>query len=699
VEIVAKDVVGGNTTAQTLVYMEDGEEKEAAISGATLVYNGRVRPMDASLLKPAIGTVRLVSETGADYNLVVVESYRNYIIESVLIDTKTVYFKNGEAPMVIDFTDNNVNIVLTDEKGAPLGLDELVEGDILSVCRDAEINTSVYRMYRSYRTVEGTIRELSEEEVTIDETIYPIAYSADPAAFRLGEKALFHLDFTGAVADVSEPEGSGRTYAWLQMAKNTVGVNPEPQLKLFTQDGEWKVFQTADYVEVNGATVAAKDLLNPGKPRAQMYLADQAPSLVDDTGAVERQLIAYETNEEGLLTKIETAYNKTRLDTADEDKVGGTFSMDFYQNDTRHSRFFDGTKPGSTLGDPGVGYDGYLEYDGTMFTKVFIRAETKYFVIPGDITNEKAFFTKKATNEIRLETIRRDDTDCQCFFDVKDNYICGAVVLRKDIQAQGTAIDDSIVEYPSYDKPAGLVLGVSRALNEDGMATTNLKVYNNSGQEVLLNLEDIEVLQYRNANARMWDEVVNGQTLKGDPAWYMLREDGTKYQPEKTSSVWKGTRIETRVNEIFMDLEALSPGDVVQYEADDSGNLLRVCVVYRCEYPGNLEFAYGGDGLRSTGLMVNYRGGNLSLNGTVKKVMDSGILTEVVLPEGTYGDYSYGLSSGIKTTRMLPNQGKMVVWNTDKQQMQVISMADVVKGDFIYSWWQTNVQNLFIVYR
>jgi len=131
----------------------------------------------------------------------------------------------------------------------------------------------------------------------------------------------------------------------------------------------------------------------------------------------------------------------------------------------------------------------------------------------------------------------------------------------------------------------------------------------------------------------------------------------------------------------------------------DSGNLLRVCVVYRCEYPGNLEFAYGGDGLRSTGLMVNYRGGNLSLNGTVKKVMDSGILTEVVLPEGTYGDYSYGLSSGIKTTRMLPNQGKMVVWNTDKQQMQVISMADVVKGDFIYSWWQTNVQNLFIVYR
>jgi len=26
-------------------------------------------------------------------------------------------------------------------------------------------------------------------------------------------------------------------------------------------------------------------------------------------------------------------------------------------------------------------------------------------------------------------------------------------------------------------------------------------------------------------------------------------------------------------------------------------------------------------------------------------------------------------------------------------------MADVVKGDFIYSWWQTNVQNLFIVYR
>lgn len=710
-DISANDIDAGNTTAQEIVFEKDGKEEEADITGAVLVYNGRVRAMDASLLKPEIGTVRLVSETGSEYNLVIVESYKNYVVENVLIDDSTVYFKDGAGSLVIDFSDNNVNTVLTDEKGTPLTLEDLAEWDIVSVCRDKDVNPSVCRVYRTYQTVEGTLTELSisDKELAIDGTSYPIAYSMKTADLKLGKKAAYHLDFTGAVAAVTEAEGTGRTYAWLAAAQNTKGMNPLPQIKVFTQDGEWKVFKTTDYVELNGDRVPAKDLLANGKAKAEMYLANVAPTLVDDTGKVEPQLISYEVNEEGLLTKIETAYNKTKLDTPDDEKVGGAFSMDFYQNDSRKSRFFDATKAGSTAGDPGVGYDGNLEYSGTMFTKVFIRAETKYFVIPGDLTNEKAYAMKKATTEITLDNIRSDATDCQCFYDVADNYICGAIVLRKDIQAEGTSIDDSTIEYSSYQAPAGLVLGVSKALNEDGLPVTTLKVYNNAGQEVSLNAEDIERVQYRNANARLWDVEVNGTVLPGDPDWYMIKEGGTKYQPKKEdTSEWQQDALNSRgkkedvmrSNNMFLDLEDLSPGDIVQYEADDSACLKRVCVVYRCEYPGDVEFAYSETHMKSTGLAINYLGGNLSLNGTVKKSFDSGILVEINLPEkANTTTYTLGFPSAAKTMRMLPTSGKFVLWDKDRQEMRAITAADVVQGDEIYSWWQTTKQCLVVIYR
>ena len=712
-DISANDIDAGNTTTQEIVFEKDGKEEEADITGAVLVYNGRVRAMDASLLKPEIGTVRLVSETGSEYNLVIVESYKNYIVENVLIDDSIVYFKDGAGSLVIDFSDNNVNTVLTDEKGTPLTLADLAEWDIVSVCRDKDVNPSVCRVYRTYQTVEGTLTELSisDKELAIDGTAYPIAYSMKTEDLKLGKKAAYHLDFTGAVAAVTEAEGTGRTYAWLAAAQNTKGMDPLPQLKMFTQDGEWKVFKTTDYVELNGDRVPAKDLLTNGKAKTDMYLANVAPTLVDDTGKVEPQLVAYEVNEEGLLTKIETAYNKTKLDTPDEEKVGGTFSMDFYQNNDRKSRFFDYTDEGGTDGNPAaVGYEGNLEYSGgTMFTKVFIREETKYFVVPAVLSNENGYSIEKATSMIRLEEIRSNETDCQTFYDVGENYVCGAVVLRKDIQAQGREITDE-AQYLAYEKPAGVVLGVSRILDADGMAVDTLKLYNSSGQEVSLSMENIEYAQYRNANARMWDVTVDGETLKGDPAWYMLDEAGNKYQPTQESTDWQKNIYDskgrvsgkTRSNNIFMALEDIQPGDIVQYEADDTGKLTCLCIVYRFEYPGDMEFAYGQDSLNSTGLATNYRGGNLSLNGKVKKVLDSGILTEVNLPaEATSNNlsYTFGLPAAAKATRMIPTSGKFVLWDKDKQEMRTITAADVVQGDTIYSWWQTTSQRLVVIYR
>jgi len=711
-DVPVKDIEMGKTTKDVLVYEKDGKEQKADIAGATLVYNGRARTMDASLLKPDIGTVRLVSETGAAYNLVIVESYINYIVQSVNIDKCKVTFKDGAGSMLIDFSDNNVNTVLTDEKGKPLTLEDVAEGDILSVCRDKEENPSVCRIYRTYKAVEGTLTELSisDKEIAIDGTSYPIAYSMKTEDLKLGKKAAYHLDFTGAIAAVTEIEGNGRVYAWLAAAQYAKGMNPMPQLKMFTQDGEWKVFKTGEYVELNGERVSAKDLLSNGKEKTSMYAFGEAPTLVDNTGKVEPQLVAYEENEEGLLTKIETAYNLTKLDTPDENKIGDTFSMDYYKNDERHARFFNGEAAGSTYGQAEGVYNPPLEYmGGTMFAKVLVRPETKYFIIPDDLTNEKAYSVSSATEVLSWDVNREDITDCLSFYDVNENYVCGAIARRRDIQYGGEEDKKVDVKYPHYEKPAGLILGISKVLGEDGETFTALKVYNSAGQEVVLNVENVEFVQYRNANARMFDQTVEGTVLKGDPAWYMRRENGERYQPTEESEDWirkinEGTAKEktyTRKDELFMDVEALVPGDIIHYEADDSGKVSHMSVIYRCEYPGKIEFAYGTSYLSSTGPNCFYRGGNLSLNGTVSKVMDNSILADVILGQISEQDSSVnlGIPSGAGATRILPASGKYVLWDMERREMREITAAETMEGDTVYSWWQTINQRLVVIYR
>jgi len=703
VDVPVKDIEMGKTTDKELVYEKDDKVQRADIEGATLVYNGRVRTMDASLLKPDIGTVRLVSETGAEYNLVIVESYSNYIVQSVNTVEDKITFKDGKGTLTVDLSDNSVNTVLTDEKGTPITLKDIAEWDIVSVCRDREENPSVCRVYSTYKTVEGTVRELdlTGKEVVIDETAYPIAYSMNTKDLKLGKTASYHLDFTGAVAAVTESEGASRVYAWLSAAQNTKGMDPIPQFKMFTENGEWKVFKTTEYVELNGERMDAKKLLENGKDKDEMYLSMEAPTLVDNTGKIEPQLIAYEVNEEGLITKIETAYNMTKLDTPDDEKMGGTFSMDFYQNNNRRSRFFNGKKEGSNLGLVSGVWEGPLEYTTSMFSNILIRDKTKYFVIPGDLSNEKAYFIKKATSEITMDSIRYD-LDCLSFYDVSENYVCGAVVFRKDILSGGEEVDESILVYPHYEKPAAIVLGVTKTLDADGMVVDALKVLTSGGQEVSLVMgEKIEYAQYRNVNARMWDVTVDGENLKGDPDWYMVKADGTKYQPTKDSAEWKNKAGTTRNDEIFIDVEDIVPGDIIQYEADDTGVFSHLWMVYRCEYPGDVEFAYKEDGLHSTGIGVNYRGGNLSLNGTVKKVFENDILVEINLPEGasTGASTTMGLPLKQKTTRILPTSGKFVLWNEDTQALRAISPAEIMEGDKIFSWWQTTYQRLVVIYR
>lgn len=664
-----KDIEPSSTAAQ-LVYLDaEGKEKEINIAGATLVFNGRVKSgWTAADFQPESGTVRLIANGNANFDLIIVESFVNHVVDTVLSEDNEVYFMeadaNGENKMVIDFTDTRKPTVFTDEANMPLTLDDLARWDILSVAES--LDGSVRRIYRSYKMVSGQITEISDDEVTIDGTVYPVSsylQNSEKFSIELGQSAGYYLDYTGAITAVDTNYDVSHTYGWVLGAQPTKGIDPQAQFKIFTQDDEMQIFKATEKVT----------FVEGGRERSvnALEILATTPNTLWDGENVVPQLVRYETNEEGLLTKIETAANKTALNLTDEEKLGNEFSMDWYMGTSRRSREFDGTKAGSAASLPANVVDSHTEFDGQFFTKVFRTENTKYFVVPADPTKDEDYKVQSAS-VITLENYRQ--TECLCFYDVNENYQVQAMVLRNDMSgaASGAA-------YPGYEVPAALITGVSIGMTEDGDISRILKLVNENGQETSVAVEDDFQCLYKSANA----------DLDEDPAWYIW--NAAKTEKLHTEGGWKSGTSRT---ELFMSANDLVAGDIIQYQVDALGNLTMGSVLHRVNYTGNREFSQSKGTISYTTPNLKYRGGNLELLGTVIKKLENGMFVKVNL----VGDAT-ATPNGSTAVRALPSTGKFVIWDAEKQAYRAITAADVVQGDYIFSHWRTTSQRFVVVYR
>ncbi len=691
IEVIAQDVVAASTTPNLFVYEDaNGKEEEVAIGNAEVIYNGRPATRDFAHLVPQIGTVRLVMN-GTDCALVIVENYKNYIVETVLVDDCMVYFMpnaEGVTSVTIDLSDNSIPTEFTDVEGLPIDVVDLAKWDVVSIAQSEGATDVVRKIRRSYDMVEGIITEVSDEDVIINETVYPVAPSLDRSEIELGKNAGYYLDFTGAVAAVDDSIAISRTYGWLRNAETSKGIGAEPRIRLFTQDSEWKVFGFTENVEYNGDVVKSSTLLTPAAADADTWAYNQAPTLMkynaEGVAEVIPQLVAYELNEEGLITKLETAENKSSLTHTDEEKIGGAFSLDWYMDTTRKSMGFTGSATGDSTG--AVGIQEAPEYSGGLvFTRVYVNNNTTLFKIPVDTEDEKSYVVSGAVSGgMSLEAFRQ--WKCIQYFDVSEDRMCGAMVMRYDLLGSGS----TGVNYPGYTVPVALITRASKVLDADGTPQTSLKMINWSGQEISATIpEDFECL-YKIANA----------DVARDPAAY-TKNATTKEKEYIVGDNWySGTK---RV-ELYMDPSALVPGDVIQYEIDATGALSLASVVYRVEYPGNLEISYSTGGLSSVSGVKNitdpagtpdrnYRGGNLALCGTVIQKLESGYVVSVNLPT------LIGTDSGVDAIRVLPTTGKYVVWDTQKQVATMATAQDIVINDNILTVWRTTSQNVTYIYR
>lgn len=674
VDVKTEDIVSGETDANLFVYQSgEGKTEKMDIAGAVLVWNGREETKTASLVQPSIGKVRLIANSGRDCDLIIVESYVNRVVENVNTEDSIVYFKDGSS-MLLDLSDSSISTLLTDAENRPITLAELEKWDILSIAESgAGHKYAVRRLYRSYEMITGKITENSENTVVIDEVEYKVANPLAYGTISLGQMSAFYLDFTGMIAAVDENYGGGKTYGWLVSAAYTKGLEHKPQLKIFTQDGTMTVFDTASKITFNGRTVNGAELLNEPDSNVNIWADGVRPTLCKDGNAVP-QLVSYQTNEEGLISVIETAANRTAPSVyADGEKIGEDFSMDWYYNYDTRSTGFNNTALGTedfTPKDGGLPVRwGQKNIDGIFFTKVITDEDTVFFVIPADPTKEKEYAIRPLS-QFGYEVASA--SRCVSFYDVDEKYMCGAMVMHNYMSG------DTGAAYPTYSTAtSALVTGMSNVLTEDGEVQKIIKLYNSDGQKLDVTVDEDFTFLYRTVNA----------DYTKDPDWYIVKDDGS-ISKDKNDFENRNT-----IN-VFLNPDDLDPGDVIQYKTDSSGKLTTAAVMHRVNYPSFVEFSVDDLGaVNTTCYDYNYMGAVMLQHGTVFDKAENNPLFK------TYVANTMGLSTGVEATRALSTKGSFVLWDKEKETERTITPDDIVQGDVIFVYWVTIYQKLVVVYR
>ncbi len=258
---------------------------------AYIMYNGKASTFDKFTQIKSGSIILLDSNSNKKYDVVFINETSNYVVDSVYPSSNKITDKYNNGTLELDFEDDNKTIIL--EKGNELiDLKALKEWDVitLTVSEDKEL---IYGNV-SENPVTGKISEADSEYVYIGSEKYEIA-SNYPYSLELGTEGTFYLDFDGKIAAFDGKSAKSSNYAYLEDLSVSTGMDKTLKLKLFTKDGKLEVLNSADKIKVNQ---------NSG------LTPEKALAAIGEKG----QVITFETNSKGLVTRINTSTKSSEID-------------------------------------------------------------------------------------------------------------------------------------------------------------------------------------------------------------------------------------------------------------------------------------------------------------------------------------------------------------------------------------------------
>ncbi len=629
---ISRDEISSKTTKTMLIYEAAGKEERTGIAtDALLSKNGKPKkPWSVTDLFPEKGSLTCILNQRGEIDAILAEETDVYVVDSVDINEGAIFLmKNDKSKTLLQTTAEYKTVLMQEADGTPIALENLKKWDVLTV---SAVDSETITIVRSNKSVEGTVTELSNEYAMIGGAEYKIRLGMTEK-ISVGTGGTFYLSCDDEISALDRTSQKRGKYGYLVGATQKSGLDSDAQIKIFSEDSQMHVFTISDYVRLNDE--------NEHKNSFMTKLPKEAD------GTVKRQLVRYETDEEGTkLLSLALATDNLVQNTSGVDALGwgqAHFTRDYYI-DTE-----------GLTNDIEVGYKGgFLR----MFAgRMMLTADTKIFVIPKRDAQDKEYKMMAYTDLLHDEHTDSKYADIS-LFDVDSYGVVSAMVW--DFGNLGSAAE----LYPLNTHTQAIIKSVSTIYSEDtGEAHLNLNIFTANQKELSIPIESDTEAFFKAA----------------------LTTETKRTNPGSTSLVMDQK----------MKAADLRAGDVIQYSMQ--GDSLEVLnVLFRAETPGYWDQYWGiftkewqpyyGNAERSHGSL--YTG-----FGTVKRVGPQTIVAEVLDKNDPSKKYT-------RTYTTFTNASSSILsYDMKTQKLKMILPGEILPGDKIFVSTQSTNPRFIICYK
>lgn len=458
IELQSEDIRVFST--DRIEYMTDTESssrtvKKNVAADAQFLYNGRVISdselalIDVQNLSNGFVTIIGNTERG-EANVIFINEYQSFLVDRVDAEEKKIYLADEQRFLnykYIDFDENENDSVirLMDANGAPIELDGVKAGDVITAYASRDKN--LIKLFVCDESVTGKVSEsnVNNETIKIDSEIYKYEDGVDVSKL-LGEEIIAKLNYLGKIADV-EKELTAGSYA--AIVDTAMAGAFESDLKLLMaipgliQDDVEEADDDDPESKDIPAIAAQNEALMEITCAAKVRFNNQSYDAVALADAIDREMknkglkylvVSYYTSSDGLLRSIDTLERVPVMPAA-------------YDRDGNQKMVLDGEKK----------YNAYEKTFGGNSNGAFgLSEETLGICIPVDEVSDRKDYLA-----------RIDMTNGK-------SYTVGAYQYNKDTRCPDVVVFNEKMDFDTSGiinlskSKLGVVAEISQAINDDG---------------------------------------------------------------------------------------------------------------------------------------------------------------------------------------------------------------------------------------
>lgn len=308
--------------------MPDGREKKLNLSKrADLIFNGvTLIPWEIDMLEDLKGSATFLdNDNDGKYDVIFVDAYENYFVDSAGSITYTITDKLGKEPIVLDPDDDKLFYTIK-QFGIDVRIGDIKEYSILTVRKTANISGIRYiDIEVSEDFVKGTVKGRDSEWIKVGNQTYRYDKELSDALSVITE-GKFYMDIYGNIAGVSDLMNS-------DAAKEYSGVF----YKAIYDDTDDTI--TVCIVDLSGKVQKLKTTEKVRYIKGSENKRIEATKLFDDIqfshdNGFTVQLIQYKTNADGLIDTITAAVDCSNGIVGGAGRDIKNFSLDIRMNDS-----------------------------------------------------------------------------------------------------------------------------------------------------------------------------------------------------------------------------------------------------------------------------------------------------------------------------------------------------------------------------